>query len=153
MLKIVAICTVALVVACSPRVALHPEGGLDLEPYAGKVVYLDFWASWCEPCRRSFTWMSEMHERYGKEGLVIVAVNVDRDRASADAFIKERKPPFRIVFDTEKSFARAYDIVKMPSSYVYDRRGQLRKEYVGFDYSDVSELEPFIESLLKEDVK
>ena len=53
-------------------------GDLDLEKHAGKVVILDFWASWCVPCRRSFPWMNAMHEKYAQDGLVIIAVNLDR---------------------------------------------------------------------------
>ena len=68
--------------------ALATEPALDLGQYRGKVVYLDFWASWCEPCRKSFPWMNAMQKAYGERGLVIISVNVDTERKDADRFLK-----------------------------------------------------------------
>ena len=63
--------------------------GLDLERFRGKVVVVDFWASWCAPCRQSFPWLNEMQAKYGSAGLVVIAVNVDRERAEAERFLRE----------------------------------------------------------------
>ena len=71
---------------------------VDLEEYRGKVVMLDFWASWCVPCRRSFPWMNEMQARYGDDGLVIIGVNLDNERREADAFLVEYPADFTIVY-------------------------------------------------------
>ena len=70
---------------------------LNLDQYKGKVVYVDFWASWCGPCRESFPWMKKMQQQYGKDGLVIIAVNVDQDKKLADKFLTEFKPEFSVV--------------------------------------------------------
>jgi len=97
---------------------------LNLEKHAGKVVVLDFWASWCVPCRRSFPWMNAMHDKYAQEGLIIIAVNVDRDVADAAAFLAEYPANFEIVYDPEAALAKAYDIQVMPSSFILDRNGE-----------------------------
>jgi thiol-disulfide isomerase/thioredoxin len=124
------------------------RGQLDLREYRGKVVYLDFWASWCRPCRRSFEWMSQMHERYSKDGLVVIAVNVDRERAQAHRFLQKMRPPFRIVFDPEAVLARAHDLAAMPSSFVYGRDGSLRHAHEGFRGGDREALEGTVSAVL-----
>ncbi len=71
----------------------------DPSRYAGRIVYLDFWASWCPPCLQSFPWMAQITERYAARGLAVVAVNLDRDRGAADRFLSRAAPTFEIVFD------------------------------------------------------
>ena len=147
----VGFCTVT---ACTPQRAARPEGGAGLAAlgdHKGKVVYLDFWASWCEPCKRSFPWMAAMHDRYEDEGLVIIAVNVDSDHQKAERFVATHAPDFRIVFDPDGTLAKAYQIEGMPSSFVYDRHGNLRGNHVGFRERDTGELEALIVTLLEED--
>ena len=79
---------------------LAPAASADpLSPHAGKVVLVDFWASWCEPCRRSFPWMNDMQQKYEQDGLVIVAVNVDNDLAAAQRFLKENRANFQVHYD------------------------------------------------------
>ena len=78
----------------------------DLQQYRGKVLILDFWASWCVPCRRSFPWMNEMQEKYGGQGLVIVGVRMDADAAEAQTFLKEFPVDFRIIEDAKGELAK-----------------------------------------------
>ncbi len=80
-------------------VAVHASDSLDLERFRGKVVVVDFWASWCEPCRHSFPWLNEMQAKYADRGLVIIGVNVDRERADAERFLREVPAGFPIVYD------------------------------------------------------
>src|SRR5215472_3824919 len=87
---------VLCLMACS-FAANATEPALDLAQYKGKVVYLDFWASWCKPCRQSFPWMNAMEKKYSADGLVIVAVDLDEQRADADKFLKQRPADFDIV--------------------------------------------------------
>ena len=128
--------------------AVGDDGRLDVSAYAGRVVYLDFWASWCEPCRKSFPWMDAMLDRYGPEGLVILAVNVDSDRNRALAFLEETTPRFAIAWDGGKQMAAAYDLGGMPSSFVFDRDGALRISHVGFRDGDRDDIEESIRELL-----
>ena len=90
------------------------DASFDLSNHSGKVVLVDFWASWCGPCRQSFPWMNDMHSKYEDDGLVIVAVNVDNDLAEANRFLSDYPASFQVHFDEDKSLAREYEIVAMP---------------------------------------
>ena len=98
----------------------------------GKVVYVDFWASWCGPCRRSFPWMNEMQQKYGARGLVVVGVNVDKKRSDAERFLAQIPASFTIVFDEAGTTPAAYGVKGMPSSYVIDARGNVTFVERGF---------------------
>ena len=136
----------ALVLACFFAIPAPAEvvGSLDLAEYKGKVVIVDFWASWCVPCRRSFPWMNEMHKAYEEDGLVIIGVNLDQERSEADAFLEEFPAKFRIYFDESKEVAREFDVVAMPSSYVLGRDGQLVTQHFGFKVKKQDEYEAII---------
>ena len=105
---------------------------LDLTDYRGKVVVVDFWASWCVPCRRSFPWLNEMQSKYADDGLVVIGVNVDSNADDARAFLAEFPVDFRIVEDREGELARSFDVIAMPSSYVIDRNGEIVERHLGF---------------------
>jgi thiol-disulfide isomerase/thioredoxin len=105
---------------------------LDLSALRGRVVYLDFWASWCTPCRKSFPWMDAMKKAYEAQGLTIIAVNVDHDRADADRFLKQFHPGFEIRFDTEGKLAEAFKVSGMPTSIIIDKHGVARFTHIGF---------------------
>jgi len=127
---------------------MGPDGRLDPTAFEGKVVYLDFWASWCKPCRASFAWMEDMHERYQEYGLVVVAINLDHAPDDAQHFLDKMKPTFAIKRDVNARMARAYDLEGMPSSYLYDRSGTLYRTHVGFRDRDQVTLESDIRKLL-----
>lgn len=129
------------------------EPTLDLSAHAGKVVVLDFWASWCVPCRRSFPWLNEMRARYGDEGLVIIGVNVDRDRDEATRFLAEFPAEFEIFYDTDGRYAREYGVEAMPSSYVIGRDGELRVRHLGFKVQKQDEYEAALVAALKQGSK
>ena len=118
--------------------------------YAGKVVVLDFWASWCEPCRRSFPWLNAMHDKYGPEGLVIVGVNLDMERVDAQRFLAEYPADFAIVYDEDHALAREYEVVAMPSSYVIGRDGQVAARHMGFKVKQQDEYEALLVEALRE---
>lgn len=123
---------------------------LDLSAYKGKVVYVDFWASWCGPCRQSFPWMNELHEQKAEQGLVVIGVNVDQERALADAFINELNPAFPIVFDASGTLATAYQVTAMPSAFIIGRDGKVRFKHLGFHKEKRSQYEQEIQQLLNE---
>ena len=116
----------------------------------GKVVLVDFWASWCAPCRRSFPWMNEMQQRHGARGLVVIAVNVDRDRALADAFLSDLPAAFRLEFDAAGAVAQQFKVQAMPTSFLIDRRGQQRVRHAGFREAQRADREAQIQLLLEE---
>ncbi len=105
---------------------------LDLDDYKDQVVMIDFWASWCVPCRRSFPWMNTMHSRYEDDGLVIVAVNVDRESADAQRFLEKYPAKFNIAYDPIGEVAKRYDIQAMPTSVIIGRDGTIFERHFGF---------------------
>ena len=123
-------------------------GTVSLDSLRGHVVYLDFWASWCGPCRASFPWMTGLDKKYRAKGLRIVAVNLDKDRAAADSFLADYAAPFTIAFDPKGSTAEAYDVSAMPSSFVIGKDGTLLLRHAGFDPHRTGKVELQIEEAL-----
>jgi thiol-disulfide isomerase/thioredoxin len=141
-LKLIAGVLLLVVSATAASAAVADD--LALEEYRGKVVLVDFWASWCVPCRRSFPWMNDMHAKYGDQGLVIVAVNVDRDSAAAARFLAEVPADFRIHYDNEGAVAEAFGVEAMPSSYVIGRDGSTVARHLGFKVKKQDEYEAIL---------
>jgi thiol-disulfide isomerase/thioredoxin len=113
----------------------------------GEVIYLDFWASWCTPCRASFPWMNELQRRYGEKGFRVIAVNLDKDRALAARFAKEMQPKFSVLYD-DGSIAERYGVQAMPSSFLIDRSGSIVSSHLGFHPNETSALEQAIDRLV-----
>jgi len=122
---------------------------LDLARYRGKVVLVDFWASWCEPCRQSFPWLNTMQSKYADRGLVVIGVNVDRDRADADRFLHDVPASFQIVYDPEGTLAAHYDLPGMPVSYVIGPQGTIVAQHIGFRTGLTAEREAEVRKLLE----
>jgi thiol-disulfide isomerase/thioredoxin len=119
-----------------------------LAAYAGKVVLVDFWASWCVPCRRSFPWMNAMHRKYGDDGLVILGVNLDNDATDARDFLAEYPADFVIHYDTDKSLARRFEVEAMPSAFLLDGTGRIVDQHLGFKVKQQHEYEAAIRAAL-----
>ncbi len=123
---------------------------LDLAQYENKVVYLDFWASWCGPCRKSFPWLNAMQEKYKDKGLVVIGINLDTDIETAKQFLKKTPASFTLFSDPEGTLAEKYKLIGMPSSFVLDGNGEVRHRHVGFKKSSTQEYEKSLASLLSE---
>jgi thiol-disulfide isomerase/thioredoxin len=119
-----------------------------LSDLKGKVVYVDFWASWCAPCKQSFPWMNEMQAKYGPRGLQIVGVTVDRKREDADKFLASTPARFLVAYDTTGKVAEAYQPKGMPTSFLIGADGVVRAVHVGFREGDREALEREIEAAL-----
>ena len=100
-------------------------GPVSLASLRGHVVYVDFWASWCGPCQMSFPWMTQMYDRYARKGLVIVAVDLDKDHRAAEHFLDRHMVPFLVAFDPAGKTAEAFDVEAMPSSYLVGPDGRM----------------------------
>ncbi|HEY0339444.1 MAG TPA: TlpA disulfide reductase family protein [Steroidobacteraceae bacterium] len=123
---------------------------LDLSALRGRVIYLDFWASWCAPCRQSFPWMESMRKTFEAQGLTVIAVNVDRDRADADRFLQQFRPGFDVRFDPRGLWAEQFKVAGMPTSVIIDRQGALRFRHIGFWPADSAVSARQIRELLDE---
>lgn len=127
------------------------QGTVKLSDKAGSVIYLDFWASWCGPCKKSFPELEAIHAACREQGLVVLGVCVDRKAADMEAFLKAQKVSFPIVHDAAQKFVRAAGISAMPTSLIVDRKGVLRGVHVGFRGAEtVAALRTEIRSLLEE---
>lgn len=123
---------------------------LKLSELRGNVVYVDFWATWCPPCRESFPWMESMYQRYQDLGLQIVAISLDQKSDLIKSFLKEHEANFTILQDRAGGAAEAFKVKGMPSSYLVDRKGNIRMRHAGFNEGDKAGLESKIKQLLTE---
>ena len=114
----------------------------------GKVVYVDFWASWCGPCKQSFPFMNELQSKYRAEGFEIVAVNLDAKRDDADKFLAEVPARFTVAFDAKGESAKRFDVKGMPSSYLIGRDGKVVALHKGFKEEDRKALDAGIAQAL-----
>jgi thiol-disulfide isomerase/thioredoxin len=144
-LKVLLPIAVALLCALGVVRAAPPPA---LQPVEGRVIWVDFWASWCVPCRRSFPWLNSMHRKYGADGLQIIAVNLDKDRALADAFLAEVPAEFALRFDPAGALAKQYGVQAMPSSFLIDAEGNVLATHAGFRTADAAEYERAITDAL-----
>ncbi len=129
--------------------AAKDAAALDLAPHRGRVVIVDFWASWCKPCRQSIPWLNAMHARYGGEGLTVIGVNVDAVRGDAERFLRDVPIEFEVVFDQRGEIAKHFRLQGMPSSFVFDRNGELVQTHLGFRAATKDSNEAALKDLLK----
>ena len=136
--------------ALATGAAQAAEAPLDLAPYRGKVVYLDFWASWCGPCRLSFPYMAKMTSKYPADRFVVLAVNLDKSRPKADAFLAQVGAKLPVVYDPAGATASKYDVREMPTSVLIGRDGKVRYVHKGFFLDKAATYEAHIAELLDE---
>ena len=118
---------------------------------AGRVVLVDFWASWCAPCKASFPAFARLHANFASRGLVIVAVSVDEKPAPYASFVQKWQPPFAVVRDTNQKLVSAVNVPSMPTSYLVGRDGRVRFVHRGFHGSATEEeLRKHIDAVLAE---
>lgn len=120
-----------------------------LDSFKGKVIYLDFWASWCAPCRTSFPLLNKMHEKLKAQGFEVVAVNLDEDKAKAEEFLKEIPVSFTVLREANAGeWSDKYGVESMPTSFIIDKQGVIQNIHKGFTSNDISELEHKVTELL-----
>ncbi len=126
---------------------------IQLSSYKGKIIYLDFWASWCVPCRQSFPFMNKMQKKYADKGLEIIAINLDEDIEKARQFLKMIPAAFTIAYDPEGKASRAYKVSVVPTFYLLNRQGNIVYKHTGFRHSENEKIEIKIQQLLVEKPK
>jgi thiol-disulfide isomerase/thioredoxin len=118
--------------AVFPSLSLAMPDGVRTLETTGKVLIVDFWASWCAPCNASFPALSRLSEKYAGSGLIIVGVGVDDSPSAYSAFVARFKPPFATVHDSRHMLVSAVQVPTMPTSYVVDRAGRVRFIHEGY---------------------
>lgn len=135
--------------AQAPLFSLAGDNGkISLKKYRGKVVYLDFWASWCVPCRKSFPWMNAMQKKYKSKGLVVIGINLDDNKKAAKNFLSQVPANFTIAYDPDGVTPGKYQVEVMPTSYLIDRNGKVVDKHRGFKKSQRAAMENKISTLL-----
>jgi peroxiredoxin len=105
---------------------------LKLSEYRGEVVLINFWASWCGPCRQEMPVLSELHNKYKALGFTVLGVNVEEDSSKARKLLQELPVSFPVLFDNESVVSKQYDVVAMPSTVLVDRNGNMRYLHKGY---------------------
>lgn len=133
-----------------PAIVRADPATLDLAAWRGKVFYVDFWASWCGPCRQAFPFMADLLQRHASQGLVVLTVNQDRARAAGEAFLRQVNAHLPVIWDADGNLGQTWRINAMPTTLVFDRKGGLRLRREGFQPQDAAATRDAVEKLLHE---
>jgi peroxiredoxin len=136
----------------APDFTLKTLGGpnMRLQEQRGKVVLVNFWATWCGPCRKEIPHLNRIADKYKSSGLVLMGVNVDDDVRNASDVATKLKVSFPVLLDTDKRVSKLYDLNSMPSTMVIDRSGRVRYLHRGYQDGYEDQYEKQIRDLLKE---
>ncbi len=138
-----------LLLVISPlKAEIYNIDQLDLKAQVGKVVYLDFWASWCKPCRESFPWMNSLLARYPADRFTVITINLDAETDEMHRFLAKIRAEFDIYHDPSGAIAEQFELEGMPTSYLIDANGKVVRKHIGFYTRKVDEYEREIEELL-----
>lgn len=123
---------------------------LDFNAYKGKVVLVDFWATWCPPCKKSMPFLNSLRNEKQKDGFEIVAINVDENSDEAKQFLAANPVDYLMAFDPNGNCPGVFDVKAMPSSYLVDKTGTVRLVHLGFRDGDEATIQQHVEKLLAE---
>ncbi len=123
---------------------------IELDHYRGRYIYLDFWASWCAPCKQSFPWMEQLHQQYHSKGLQIIAVNIDEHKKDAQQFLSEVPVSFINLYDPKGKIGKVLKVKKMPTSFLIDPKGNILFKHSGFDQEYAKKLDEVLAQLISE---
>jgi len=126
--------------ACLLKQLNHTGNTLNLAKLEGQALYIDFWASWCGPCIKSFPYMNKVEKEFKKQSFMVIAINLDESIDDATNFLKKMPVDFSTVIDENQQCAKAFDVKAMPSSYLVDRLGIIQHVHLGFRPGEVDEL-------------
>lgn len=136
----------------APEFTLKSDSGknLKLNDYRGQVVLINFWATWCSPCRQEIPHLNRLHERYHKAGFALLGINIDDQPRVAREMMQKLSVAFPVLFDTDKRVSRLYDVGAMPSSLLIDRDGRIRYIHLGYRTGYEIQYDNQIRELLKQ---
>lgn len=139
---------VLLLITSPLRAEIYNIDELDLQSQRGKVVYLDFWASWCKPCRESFPWMNSLLKRYPPDRFTVITINLDAETEQMHRFLEKIEADFDVYHDPSGAIAEQFELEGMPTSYLIDANGKVVSKHIGFYTRKVDDYEREIEELL-----
>lgn len=136
----------------APDFTLKSQSGknLKLSEYAGNVVMLNFWASWCGPCRKEMPLLNDLHNKYEALGFVVLGVNVEEQSRQAKSFIADSPVDFPILFDSNNTVSKQYDVIAMPTTVLIDRNGTMRYLHKGYKAGDEKKYKKMVKKLVRE---
>jgi peroxiredoxin len=136
----------------APTFTLSARGGsnISLAQYKGQVVMLNFWASWCGPCRQEMPLLESIYKKYSRLGFTLIGVNVEPDSNAANEWLKQTPVSFPILYDKESKVSRMYDVAGMPSTVIIDRTGKVRMLHRGYKPGDENEYLDSVRTLVRE---
>ncbi|MBL8225582.1 MAG: TlpA family protein disulfide reductase [Chromatiales bacterium] len=136
----------------APQFTLEQRGGgsVSLADLKGKVVLVNFWATWCGPCRKEMPLLEQIHRKYAPLGLVMVGVNVEEDGRLFDTFLKDVPVSFPILLDPKNGVSKLYDVAAMPSTVIIDRKGNIRYVHQGYQPGDENAYQDMVRTLIRE---
>jgi peroxiredoxin len=138
--------------APAPQFTLGARSGqnVSLAQYKGQVVMLNFWASWCGPCRQEMPLLESIYKKYNRLGFTLIGVNVEPDSNAANDWLKQTPVSFPILYDKESRVSKMYDVAGMPSTVIIDRAGKVRVLHRGYKPGDENEYLDSIRTLVRE---
>ena len=136
----------------APAFTLGSSAGsnVSLAQYKGQVVMLNFWASWCGPCRQEMPLLESIYKKYNRMGFTLIGVNVEPDSNAANQWLKQTPVSFPILYDKDSKVSKMYDVAGMPSTVIIDRTGKVRVLHRGYKPGDENEYLDSIRSLIRE---
>jgi peroxiredoxin len=136
----------------APAFTLGSSAGsnVSLAQYKGQVVMLNFWASWCGPCRQEMPLLESIYKKYNRMGFTLIGVNVEPDSNAANQWLKQTPVSFPILYDKDSKVSKMYDVAGMPSTVIIDRTGKVRVLHRGYKPGDENEYLDSIRTLVRE---
>ena len=138
--------------APAPDFTLKSDSGanLKLSELRGEVVLINFWASWCGPCRQEMPLLSELHDKYKDMGFTVLGVNVEENSAPARKLLRDMPVSFPVLFDHDSTVSKQYDVIAMPSTILVDRDGNMRYLHQGYKPGEEAIYLDKVRSLIRE---
>ena len=136
----------------APDFTLSAQSGkpVALAQFKGQVVMLNFWASWCGPCRQEMPLLDSIYKKYSKLGFTLIGINVEPDSNAANDWLKQTPVTFPILYDTDSKVSKLYGVSGMPSTVILDRKGTVRMIHRGYKPGDEQDYLSSISSLMRE---
>ena len=138
--------------AAAPAFQLNSNTGkaLALADFRGQIVLLNFWASWCGPCRQEMPILEQLNRQYHAKGVTLLGINVEPDSAAAVSWLKATPVTFPILFDTDSKVSNLYEVAGMPNTVIIDRKGQVRYIHRGYSAGAENDYLNQIRALIRE---